>query len=555
MASITATKSWRRLETLAEASRKHRTIDLFAADPGRADAFSIAAAGLHLDYSKNKISREAMAALFDLAREAGLEGAIRRMVSGEKINATEERAVLHVALRDFSARAYKVDGVDVAPQIAAERAKMKVFADRCQRGDLKGFSGAPIDTIVNIGIGGSDLGPLMAVEALRPYWLAGRRAFFVSNVDGQHLSDTLERVDPARTLFIIASKTFTTQETMTNAESAKAWFLAHGGKPADVARHFVALSTNDKAVRAFGVAPENMFVFWDFVGGRYSMWSAIGLSIALQCGFSAFEAMLAGAHAMDEHFRASPLDRNMPAILALAGVWNRNFMGAGAQAILPYDQHLHRLPAFLQQLDMESNGKSATLDGARAACATGPILFGEPGTNGQHAFYQLIHQGTDLVAADFIAAANSAAPVADHHEKLLANFLAQPEALMLGKDEATARAELASEGKSAAEINRIAPHKMFPGDRPTNAILVEKLTPATLGALIALYEHKVFAQGVIWGINPFDQWGVELGKTLAGRILPEIARAGEKKPPPKGHDGSTNRLLGLINAMREKDRR
>jgi len=550
MSDITTSKPWRRLETLAAASRKFRTIDLFDADPDRAGAFSIEAAALYLDWSKNKISREAMSALVDLARAAGLEAAIARMVSGEKINTTENRAVLHVALRDFSGRSYVVDGVDVAPQIAAERRKMRDFADKYERGGLIGFSGAPIDTIVNIGIGGSDLGPLMAVEALRPYWLGGRRAFFVSNVDGQHLGDTLEALDPARTLFIVASKTFTTQETMTNAESARAWFLGKGGKERDIARHFIALSTNEKAVRAFGVAPENMFVFWDFVGGRYSLWSAIGLSIALQCGYAVFEAMLRGACAMDEHFRAAPLEANMPAILAMVGVWNRNFMGAAAHAVLPYDQHLHRLPAFLQQLDMESNGKSATLSGARAPCATGPVLFGEPGTNGQHAFYQLIHQGTDLISADFIAAAKSAAPLGDHHEKLLANFLAQPEALMLGKDEAQVRAALAAEGVSADAAGRLAPHKVFPGDRPTNAILFERLTPGALGALVALYEHKVFAQGAIWGVNSFDQWGVELGKTLAMKILPEIAPLGQAKPPPDGHDGSTRRLIERINAWR-----
>ncbi|MFZ5617762.1 MAG: glucose-6-phosphate isomerase [Pseudomonadota bacterium] len=550
MTDITKTGSWRRLETIRGALSKRRTIDLFAEDAARAEKFSLSAAGLFLDYSKNKVSAEAMSALFALAREAGLEQAIARMVGGEKINATENRAVLHVALRDSSARAYPVDGEDASRLVAAEREKMRGFAERYQRGELKGFSGAPIDTIVNIGIGGSDLGPLMAVEALRPFWLRGRRAFFVSNVDGQHLSDTLAAVDPARTLFIVASKTFTTQETMTNAASARAWFLANGGDEADVAKHFIALSTNEKEVRRFGIAPENMFAFWDWVGGRYSMWSAIGLSIALQCGPSALEAMLMGAHEMDEHFRASPIEANMPAILALIGVWNRNFIGAPSHAVLPYDQHLHRLPAYLQQLDMESNGKSVTIEGAPAPCATGPVLFGEPGTNGQHAFYQLIHQGTDVIACDFIAAAKSASPLSDHHEKLLANFLAQPEALMLGKDEKTVRAELGAEGFSPADIDRLTPHKVFPGDRPTNSILMERLAPATLGALVALYEHKVFCQGVIWGINSFDQWGVELGKSLAKKILPEIAAIGEKKPAAAAHDGSTNGLIDRINALR-----
>ena len=551
MSDITRTPAWRRLETIAGDLRKTRTIDLFAADPARAEEFSIEAAGLYLDYSKNKLSGAAMIALLDLAREADLEGAIARMVHGEKINTTEKRAVLHVALRDFSGRACLVDGEDVSLKVAREREKMKAFAKRYENGDLKGFRDDPIDTVVNIGIGGSDLGPLMAVEALRPCWLKGKRAFFVSNVDGQHLADTLAALDPARTLFIVASKTFTTQETMTNAMSARDWFLANGGDAADIARHFIALSTNAKAVTAFGIDEENMFEFWDWVGGRYSMWSAIGLSIALQCGFAAFEALLEGAHLMDEHFRASPIERNMPALLALAGVWNRNFIGAATLAVLPYDQHLHRLAAYLQQLDMESNGKSVLKSGARVGAATGPALFGEPGTNGQHAFYQLIHQGTDVIACDFIAAAKSATPLSDHHEKLLANFLAQTEALMIGKSEAEARAELSADGKGAAEIDALAPHKVFPGDRPTNSILMERLTPQTLGALIALYEHKVFCQGVIWGINSFDQWGVELGKALAKKILPEIAGLGETKPPPpQTHDGSTRRLIERINALR-----
>ncbi|MEK7266163.1 MAG: glucose-6-phosphate isomerase [Pseudomonadota bacterium] len=550
MTEITKSKAWRRLEALALGLDQRRTIDLFGADPGRAAAFSLEAAGLYLDYSKNRVSAEAMTALGDLAREAGLSGAIGRMVAGEKINTTENRAALHVALRDFSGRAYLVDGENVAPSIATVREKMKSFAGRYERGELKGFSGAPIDTVVNIGIGGSDLGPLMAVEALRPYWLQNRRCFFVSNIDGQHLADIVTELDPARTLFIVASKTFTTQETMTNAHSARGWFLANGGKSDEIAKHFIALSTNAKAVMEFGIAPENMFEFWDWVGGRYSMWSAIGLSIALQCGWTAFEALLKGASAMDEHFRTAPLDANMPAILSLIGVWNRNFMNAASQAVLPYDQHLHRLPAFLQQLDMESNGKSVTASGAKVSCATGPVIFGEPGTNGQHAFYQLIHQGTDVVACDFIAAAKSASPLSDHHEKLLANFLAQTEALMLGKSESEARAELAAEGKSAAEIDRLAPHKVFPGDRPTNSILMERLTPQTVGALVALYEHKIFCQGVLWGINSFDQWGVELGKALAKEILPEIAALGKTKPAPKAHDGSTRRLIEKINTLR-----
>ena len=552
MTEITNSKAWRRLEALAAELVRRRTIDLFGVEPGRAAAFSLEAADVYLDFSKNRVSAEAMNALVDLAREGGLAAAIARMFAGEKINTTENRAVLHVALRDFSGRPYIVDGENIAPLVEAARKKMKSFAGRYERGALKGFSGAPIDTVVNIGIGGSDLGPQMAVEALRPFWLRDKRCFFVSNVDGQHLADTLAPLDPATTLFIVASKTFTTQETMTNAQSARDWFLAGGGKTADIARQFVALSTNARAVAEFGVAPENMFEFWDWVGGRYSLWSAIGLSIALQCGWTNFEALLRGAEAMDEHFCGAPIDANMPAILALVGVWNRNFMGAAAHAVLPYDQHLWRLPAFLQQLDMESNGKSATASGGKASCATGPVIFGEPGTNGQHAFYQLIHQGTDIVACDFIAAAKSASPLSDHHEKLLANFLAQTEALMLGKSVDAVRSELAEDGRSVPEIDRLAPHKVFPGDRPTNSILIERLTPQTLGALIALYEHKVFCQGVLWGINSFDQWGVELGKELAKKILPEIAALGEIKPAPTSHDGSTRRLIEKINALRAK---
>jgi len=542
--------AWAALEACAIELSKTRAIALFDADPRRTADFSIETAGLFLDYSKNKISRAALARLLDLGRAVDLEGAIARMVGGSKINSTENRSVLHVALRDLSGRAYLVDGINVAPQIAAERLKMQAFASRLERGALPGFSGKPIDTIVNIGIGGSDLGPLMAVEALRPYWLKGRRAFFVSNVDGQHLADTLAGVDPATTLFIVASKTFTTLETMTNAQSARAWFLAHGGDEASIARHFIALSTNAPAVSTFGISPENMFVFWDWVGGRYSMWSAIGISIALQCGWAAFEEMLRGANAMDEHFRSAPLASNMPALLALVGVWNRNIVGATSLAVLPYDQHLHRLPAFLQQLDMESNGKSVALDGTPLGRRSGPVIFGEPGTNGQHAFYQLIHQGTDIVACDFIAAALSAAPLGDHHEKLLANFLAQPESLMLGKDAAAARAELVRDGLPPDEVERLSPHKTFPGDRPSNAILMERLTPETLGALIALYEHKVFCQGVVWGVNSFDQWGVELGKALARGVLPKIAKAGEKLPLAAGHDASTLALIDRINGMR-----
>ncbi|MFQ5562670.1 MAG: glucose-6-phosphate isomerase [Parvularculaceae bacterium] len=547
---ITETPAWKALEKETEALARTDLRALFRLDPARAGRMSLEAAGLYLDYSKNKLRNETVDGLLALAAAADLEVARKRMFAGEKINRTENRAVLHVALRDYSMRAYHVDGEDVSKAVRIEREKMRAFSSVVHSGERKGFTGEALDTVVNIGIGGSDLGPQMVVEALRHYWLDGRRSFFVSNVDGQQLSDTLSAVDPARTLFIVASKTFTTQETMTNAQSAREWFLSKGAKEEDVAKQFIALSTNERAVTEFGIDRENMFVFWDWVGGRYSLWSAIGLSIALQVGYDNFEKLLKGAHEIDEHFRTAPLPENMPVLLALAGVWNRNFMGCAAHAVLPYDQHLSRLPAYLQQADMESNGKGVTMDGALAPCATGPVVFGEPGTNGQHAFYQLLHQGTDIISADFIAPALSQAPLGDHHKKLLANFIAQPRALMRGRTEEEAREELRAEGKSPSEIDRLAPHITFPGDRPTNSILMEKLTPETLGALIALYEHKIFCQGVVWGINSFDQWGVELGKQLAKSVLPEIAAPGEEKPQATDYDASTNMLIDRINAIR-----
>lgn len=550
MTSLAKTPEWKALESDAVALKSETMRALFETDPGRFQRYSIEAAGLFLDYSKNKITEDVVDHLIALATARDVEGVRKRMFAGEPINVTEDRAVLHAALRDFAMRDYHVAGENISPKVRAEREKMKAFAASVHSGARKGYAGKPLDTVVNIGIGGSDLGPLMATEALRPYWLEGRRAFFVSNVDGQHLADTLEACDPETTLFIVASKTFTTQETMTNAASAKRWFLENGGAEADVAKHFVALSTNARAVETFGIDQENMFVFWDWVGGRYSLWSVIGMSIALQVGFENFEKLLKGAHAMDEHFRTAPLRENMPVMLALAGVWNRNFLGAASHAVLPYDQHLHRLPAYLQQADMESNGKRISIDGAPVDVATGPVIFGEPGTNGQHAFYQLLHQGTDVVSADFIAPAVSQSETGSHHEILLSNFLAQTEALMRGKTEEEAREELANEGYAAPDIDALAPHKVFPGDRPTNSILMEKLTPETLGALIALYEHKIFVQGVIWGVNSFDQWGVELGKTLAKAILPEIAKTGEAKPKASAHDASTNGLIDRVNKIR-----
>ena len=552
MKDISQSDEWCRLDGLVRMLNGKSLSSMFDEDPKRAGRYAVEAAGVFLDYSKNKITGPVKTALIALAVRANLSDAIKAMTSGEKINTTEGRSVLHVALRDFASRAYYVDGEDVAPKIRAERDRVKNFADRYEKGQILGFSGEPLDTIVNIGIGGSDLGPQMAVEALRPYWLKGRRAFFVSNVDGQHLSDVLTQVDPARTLFIVASKTFSTQETMTNAASARDWFLANGGATSDIAKHFIALSTNTHAVEAFGIDPETMFQFWDWVGGRYSMWSAIGMSIALQAGFEKFEQLLRGAHAMDEHFRTADLDENMPVILALVGVWNRNFLDISTHAVLPYDQHLSRLPAYLQQADMESNGKRVTKAGAPAAYSTGPVIFGEPGTNGQHAFYQLIHQGTDVISSDFIAPAISQGELGDHHQKLLANFLAQPEALMLGKSHEAVCDELGAQGMAQKEIDALAPHKVFPGDRPSNSILLEQLTPETLGALIALYEHKIFCQGVIWGINSFDQWGVELGKVLAKSILPEITRVGFAKEPVETHDSSTNQLINAINTMRAR---
>ncbi len=551
MGGIADTEEWKALEGAAYDLRSKSAIDLFKDDPGRAQDFSIGAAGVFLDYSKNKISTEARAGLIALAERADVAGAIRRMVAGERINATENRAVLHVALRDFANRSYELDGENMSQAVKAERGRMVKFADAYARDELLGFTGEPLDTVVNIGIGGSDLGPRMVVEALKPYWIEGRRAFFVSNVDGRDLGDALDRIDPARTLFVIASKTFTTQETMTNAASARAWFLANGGTEKDVAKHFVALSTNEMAVREFGIDPENMFRFWDWVGGRFSLWSVIGLSIALQAGSATFERLLRGAHAMDEHFRTAPLAENLPVLLALVGVWNRNFLGLGAHAILPYDQRLASLPAYLQQAEMESNGKSVSMDGAPADAATAPVIFGEPGTNGQHAFYQLLHQGTDVCSADFIAAAKTDGPLGDHHEKLLANFVAQQEALMVGREFQEVWRELERLDYPANEIKRLAPHKVFKGDRPSSAILVERLTPEALGAIIAMYEHKIFVQGVIWGINSFDQWGVELGKTLAKAVLPEIASEGGEPPAAVDtHDPSTNGLINRINAMR-----
>jgi glucose-6-phosphate isomerase len=490
-----------------------------------------------------------MELLRQLAREAGVLALRDRMFAGEPINFTEGRAVLHVALRNLSGRPMLAGGKDVMPDVRAAQAHMRDFSERVRSGAFPGYTGKRITSIVNIGIGGSDLGPMMVTEALRPYKAPGLELHFVSNVDGSHIAEALARVDAETTLFIVASKTFTTQETMTNAETARAWFLARAGAGAEahIAKHFVALSTNEREVRKFGIAPENMFVFWDWVGGRYSLWSSIGLSIALAVGWERFEELLAGAHAMDEHFRAAPLEENLPATLALLAVWYNDFFGAESQAILPYDQYLHRLPAYLQQADMESNGKRVTRDGRVVTYQTGPLIWGEPGTNGQHAFYQLIHQGTKLVPCDFLVAAEPQHAIGDHHAKLVANCFAQTEALMMGRTEEEARAELEAQGLRGEALAQLLPHKVFPGNRPTNTLLYRRLDPRTLGALLALYEQKIFTMGALFQINSFDQWGVELGKKLAGQILPEL-RAGT---PPGRHDGSTAMLIDEYKRLRD----
>jgi glucose-6-phosphate isomerase len=540
MSALTRSPAWRALEAHYEQTRDAHMRDLFQADPHRFETFSLRLGDLLVDYSKNRITGETLRLLLELARAAGVPEQIGRMFGGEKINFTENRAVLHTALRNRSGRPVFVDGADVMPRINAVLAKMRSFSAAVRNGDWKGYTGKKITDIVNIGIGGSDLGPAMAVRALKPYVRTGLRVHFVSNVDGTHIIETLKQKNPENTLFIISSKTFTTQETLANARTARDWFVQSSGEEGAVAKHFVALSTNVREVAAFGIDPANMFEFWDWVGGRYSLWSAIGLSIAIAIGMDNYELLLEGAHAMDEHFRTAPLERNIPVVLGLLGVWYINFFGARSHAILPYDQYLERLPAYLQQADMESNGKRVDRAGETVDYATGPVIWGEPGTNGQHAFYQLIHQGTALVPADFIAPARSHNPVGAHHKMLLANFFAQTEALMRGKTAAEVRRELEAAGLGGAALERLTPHKVFEGNRPTNSILFRSLTPYTLGALLAMYEHKIFTQGVIWNVNSFDQWGVELGKQLAASILPQLGDAAAAH----GHDASTN---GLIN--------
>ena len=542
----TSTPAWGRLVSLQE-KYKQLTIKSLFEKAERFERYSLQLEDVLVDYSKNRINGEIFSALMDLARETELHQAIESMFSGEAINQTENRAVLHTALRNRSNHPVYVDKKDVMPEINAVLAQMKDFADQIHGGTWLGYTGKPIKSLVNIGIGGSDLGPVMVTEALKPFQNPNLEIFFVSNVDGTHIAETLKKVDPETTLFFIASKTFTTQETMTNAHTARSWFLEQAKDESAVAKHFVALSTNSKAVAAFGIDTKNMFAFWDWVGGRYSLWSAIGLPIACVIGFDKFEQLLSGAYSMDEHFRHSTFERNIPVVLAMIGIWNTNFLGAASEAILPYDQYLHRFAAYFQQGNMESNGKYVARTGEKVNYSTGPIIWGEPGTNGQHAFYQLIHQGTHLIACDFIAPAISHNPIGDHHQKLLSNFFAQTEALMKGKPLEEVQAEMRKAGKSESEIDQIAPHRVFEGNRPTNSILVKKITPYILGQLIAMYEHKIFVQGVVWNIFSFDQWGVELGKVLANGILPELS--GEEEVT--SHDSSTNGLINAYKAMRK----
>ena len=535
------TKAWKKLKKHAEAAINWNMRELFEKDNTRATKFSLRHEDIYFDFSKNRITQETLSLLQGLASESRLSEAIKAMFSGEIINQTEHRSVLHIALRNFGKKAVKSGKKDVMPEVRAVQSKMKNFCEAIHSGTHVGYTGKKIKSIVNIGIGGSDLGPLMVTEALKPYTVKGIDAYFVSNVDGTHIAETLKKVNPETTLFLIASKTFTTQETMTNAHTARAWFLKKAKDDKYIAKHFVALSTNAEAVSSFGIDTHNMFEFWDWVGGRYSLWSAIGLSIALTIGYDHFEELLKGAYNVDEHFRRAPFEKNIPVIMALTGLWNTTFLGAQTEAILPYDQYLHRFAAYFQQGNMESNGKSVDRNGKRVSYQTGPIIWGEPGTNGQHAFYQLIHQGTELIPCDFIAPAISHNPIGDHHEKLLSNFFAQTEALMNGKTLAEVKAELKTQGLDRAAIQQLAPFKVFEGNRPTNSFLIKQITPYTLGQLIALYEHKIFVQGVIFNIFSFDQWGVELGKQLAGKILPELQSADKVS----SHDSSTNALINL----------
>lgn len=544
----TQTDTWKALTAHYEQMKGVQMKDLFAADTNRFEGFSAEFEDIFLDFSKNIINQETLDLLFRLAKEVDLADAIEQMYSGEKINETEGRAVLHTALRNQSAEPVEFEGADVMPEVNAVLNQIETFSKNLLSGRMRGYTGNPITDVVNIGIGGSDLGLVMTTEALKPYWNPNIKVHYVSNVDGSHIAETLKELSQETTLFIIASKSFTTQETMTNAQSARTWFLEYAVNEHSVSEHFVAVSTNAEAVEEFGIAPENMFVFWDWVGGRYSLSSAIGLSIACTVGYENFKGLLTGLHSMDNHFKTARFDENLPVILALIGVWYNNFFKAETEAILPYDQYLHRFAAHFQQVNMESNGKQVDRNGEEVTYQTGPVLWGEPGTNGQHAFYQLIHQGTKLIPCDFIAPVLSQNPIGEHHNILLSNFFAQTEALMMGMDRATVVADLEKTGKTPEEIEKLAPFKVFKGNRPTNSLLIKKITPESLGRLIALYEHKIFVQGVIWNVFSFDQWGVQLGKLLAKQILPELT----DDSPIEGHDGSTNGLINRFKVWREE---
>lgn len=540
----TKTTAWKALIAHHADIQKVQMKDLFEQDPKRFKNMSIRFGDILFDYSKNIITDETLKKLLQLTDDCKVKAARDAMFAGEKINETEDRAVMHTTLRNFSDKPITIDGEDIMPEIRETRQKMKVFCEKIHSGEWKGYSGKKIKNIVNIGIGGSDLGPVMVTEALRPYWVEGIQAHFISNVDGTQIVETLKYLNPEETLFAIASKTFTTQETMTNAHTAREWFLKSAKVEKYVEKHFVALSTNEKGVKDFGIAPENMFVFWDWVGGRYSLWSSIGLSIALTIGYDNFEKLLKGAESTDQHFRTADFKENIPVIMALVGLWYTSFFGSETEAILPYDQYMHRFPAYFQQGNMESNGKHTDRNGNDVTYSTGPIVWGEPGTNGQHAFYQLIHQGTHLIPCDFIVAAISHNPIGKHQAILVSNFFAQTEALMNGKDADQVAAELKKQGMGEAIMEKLIPFKVFTGNKPTNSFLLREITPFTLGALTALYEHKIFVQGVIWNIFSFDQWGVELGKQLAKKVLPQL----DNDDKIESHDGSTN---GLINAFKK----
>lgn len=542
-----STASWKKLKQHQREMKKTSLSTLFEQDRDRFNRFSLQAKDLLVDYSKNQITDLTVKLLLQLAEDCQLKTSMEALFTGELINETENRAVLHTALRNFSGHPVFTQGKDVMPDVKKVLRQIKAFCQRVHSGKHRGYTGKKIRYIVNIGIGGSDLGPLMVTEALKPYWVKDIETYFVSNIDGSHLVETLKKVKAEETLFLIASKTFTTQETMTNAYSARTWFLQKAKLENHIAKHFVAISTHENEVLRFGIDRQNMFAFWDWVGGRYSLWSAIGLSISLTIGYSAFEQLLKGAHHIDKHFRETPFNRNIPVIMGLLGIWYTDFFGAQTEAILPYDQYLHRFSAYFQQGNMESNGKRVARNGKKVSYPTGPVIWGEPGTNGQHAFYQLIHQGTSLIPCDFIAPVQSHNPLGDHHEKLMSNFFAQTEALLKGKSPETARAELKKQGLSNKQIAKLLPYKVFPGNKPTNSILLTKVTPFTLGELIAIYEHKIFVQGIIWNIFSFDQWGVELGKQLANTILPELA----DKKRVIHHDASTNGLINTYKKLRK----